>query len=101
MVKAVLAELDHDPYTASRVAESLSEAIAAEKWPMLLDAYARCVRITHSQNETFTLQPDTFPCPPSKKCWQRTVRQLAQQDGTIPTFVATLRDLRPSITPFF
>jgi glycyl-tRNA synthetase len=101
VVKAVLAELDHDPYTASRVAESLSEAIKAEDWPELLDAYARCVRITRSQTETFTLHPDAFTLPAEQQLLAAYQHAAAKQDGTVPTFVATLRNLKPAITQFF
>ena len=101
VVKAVLAELAHDPYTASRVAESLSEAIKAEDWPELLDAYARCVRITRSQSETFTLRPDAFTLPAEQQLLAAYQQAAAKQDGTMPTFVATLRDLKPAIAQFF
>ncbi|MCA9955635.1 MAG: glycine--tRNA ligase subunit beta, partial [Anaerolineales bacterium] len=101
VVKAVLAELDHDPYTASRVAESLSEAIDAADWPELLDAYARCVRITRSQSETFTLRPDAFALPAEQHLLAAYQQAAAKQDGTMPTFVATLRELKPAITQFF
>lgn len=101
VVKAVQGELGHDPYTASRVAESLSEAIAAADWPELLDAYARCVRITRSQSETFTLRPDAFALPAEQQLLAAYQQAAAQQDGTMPTFVATLRTLKPAITQFF
>ncbi|WP_420644903.1 glycine--tRNA ligase subunit beta [Candidatus Leptofilum sp.] len=101
VVKAVLAELGHDPFTASCVATSLSQAIEAEEWPELLDAYARCVRITRSQSETFTLRPDAFALPAEQQLLAAYQQAAAQQDGTMPTFVATLRDLKPAITHFF
>ncbi|MCB8929327.1 MAG: glycine--tRNA ligase subunit beta [Ardenticatenaceae bacterium] len=101
VVKAVLAELAHDPYTASRVAESLSEVIEAEDWPELLDAYARCVRITRSQSDTFTLRPDAFTLPAEQQLLAAYQQAAAKQDGTMPTFVATLRDLKPAIAQFF
>ncbi|WP_420632110.1 glycine--tRNA ligase subunit beta [Candidatus Leptofilum sp.] len=101
VVKAVLAELGHDPYKASQVATALTAAIAAEDWPELLDAYARCVRITRSQSETFTLRPDAFTLPAEQQLLAATQQAAAQQDGTMTTFVATLRDLKPVITGFF
>ncbi len=101
VVKAVLAELGHDPYKASRVAVSLTEAIAAEDWPELLDAYARCVRITRSQSETFTLHPDAFTLPAEQQLLAAYQQAAAQQDGTMPMFIATLRDLKPAIAQFF
>ncbi|MAT97800.1 MAG: glycine--tRNA ligase subunit alpha/beta [Anaerolineaceae bacterium] len=101
VVKAILAELDHDPYKASRVADALSAAIAEPDWPELLDAYARCVRITRSQTETFTLNPVAFTLPAERQLLAAYQQAAAEQDGTMPTFVATLRDLKPAITQFF
>ena len=101
VVKAVLAEQGHDPYTASRVAVALTEAIAAEDWPELLDAYARCVRITRKLEEQFDLQPNAFALPAEKQLLTAYQQAAAAQDGTLPTFVTTLRDLKPAINRFF
>ncbi len=101
VVKAVLAEQGHNPYAAAQTAVALTEAIAAEDWPELLDAYARCVRITRSQTETFSLHPDAFALPAEQQLLAAYQQAAAKQDGTMPTFVATLRDLKPAITRFF
>ncbi len=46
VVRGILAEQGHDPFSASRAAAELAVEVNREKWPALLDAYARCVRIT-------------------------------------------------------
>jgi glycyl-tRNA synthetase len=101
VVKAVLAEQGHNPYAAAQTAVALTEAIAAEDWPELLDAYARCVRITRNQLETFSLHPDAFTLPAEQQLLSAYQQAAAAQDGKLPTFVATLRDLKPAITKFF
>ncbi|MBK7895901.1 MAG: glycine--tRNA ligase subunit beta [Anaerolineaceae bacterium] len=101
VVKAVLAEQGHNPYTAAQTAVALSQAIAADDWPELLDAYARCVRITRSQSGPFTLRPAAFALPAEQQLLAAYQQATAQQDGTLPTFVATLRALKPAITQFF
>jgi glycyl-tRNA synthetase len=101
VVKAVLAEQGHNPYLAAKTAASLSEAIAAPDWPELLDAYARCVRITRSQPETFSLHPDAFALPAEQQLLAAYQQAKAAQDGTLPTFVAALRQLKPAINQFF
>ena len=101
VVKAVLAEQGHNPYAATQTAVALTEAIAAEDWPELLDAYARCVRITRKLEEQFDLQPDAFALPAEKQLLTTYQQAAAAQDGTLPTFIATLRDLKPAINRFF
>ncbi len=101
VVKAVLAEQGHNPYAATQTAVALTNAIAAEDWPELLDAYARCVRITRKLEEQFDLQPDAFALPAEKQLLTAYQRAAAAQDGTVPTFITTLRDLKPAINRFF
>ena len=101
VVKAVLAEQGNNPYVATQTAVALSEAITAEDWPELLDAYARCVRITRSLSEQFSLQPDAFALPAEKQLLAAYQKAAAAQDGTIPSFVASLRTMKPAITQFF
>ena len=101
VVKAVLAEQGNNPYVATQTAVALSEAISAEDWPELLDAYARCVRITRSLTEQFSLQPDAFALPAEKQLLAAYQKAAAAQDGTIPSFVASLRTMKPAITQFF
>ena len=101
VVKAVLAEQGHNPYAATQTAVALTEAIAAEDWPELLDAYARCVRITRKLEEQFDLQPNAFALPAEKQLLTAYQQAAAAQDGTLPTFVTTLRDLKPAINRFF
>jgi glycyl-tRNA synthetase len=101
VVKAVLAEQGHNPYAAAQTAVALSAAIADPDWPELLDAYARCVRITRSQSETFTLHPDAFTLPAEQQLLAAYQQAAAKQDGTMPTFITTLRELQPAITQFF
>ena len=101
VVKAVLAEQGHNPYLAGKTAAALTEAIAAPDWPELLDAYARCVRITRSQPERFSLHPDAFALPAEQQLLAAYQQAKAAQDGTLPTFVTSLRDLKPAINQFF
>ena len=60
VVKAILAEQAHDPYAAALAAHELATATAAADWPPLLDAYARCVRITRGEPPAYALRPDAY-----------------------------------------
>lgn len=100
-VKAVLAEQAHNPYAASQTVATLSQAVMAEDWSRLLDGYARCVRITRNQSALFEMVPAGFNLPAEQSLYAAYQQAAATQDGTLPTFIATLRQLEPAITHFF
>ena len=102
VVKAVLAEQGHNPFAAGKTAVALSEAVQAEDWPELLDAYARCVRITRTQDGQFELRPSDFALPAEQGLVHGVSSAAANVvDGSVPTFVAVLRKMAPAITTFF
>ncbi len=98
VVRAVLGELTHNPYAASQAVAALSQAITAEDWPQLLDAYARCVRITRD-HEVYPFQADAYSLA-EEQAIINTLQELSQ-DGTISGLVASLRQLEPTISAFF
>ncbi|MCA9874644.1 MAG: glycine--tRNA ligase subunit beta, partial [Anaerolineales bacterium] len=101
VVKAVLAEQAHDPYAAQQTAVALQSAIAADDWETLLDAYARCVRITRTQDGVFTLHPDAFTLPEEQALAAAYAAARAAQDGSVEALVSALRALQPVISLFF
>ena len=101
VVKAVLAEQAYDPYAAAETAVALSQVVAQPEWPPLLDAYARCVRIVRSQEQEFNLRSTDFTLPEEKALLAAYETAVANQDGTIPTFVVNLRQMAPVINQFF
>jgi glycyl-tRNA synthetase len=100
IIKAVLAEQGHNPYAAGQTAVALSQAIQADDWETLLDAYARCVRITRSYAQPFALRPADFALDAEKKLLAA-YQTAATANGTIHTFVENLRQLEPAISAFF
>lgn len=101
VVKAVLQEQGYDPYAASRAAAALSKAVQAGDWSDLLDAYARCVRITRDLDEQHELRPHAFTLEEEKALLEAYQKAAAAGDGTIETFVTSLRQMVPVITTFF
>jgi glycyl-tRNA synthetase len=101
VVKAVLAEQGHNPFAAKMAAGALTTTIAAEGWVELLDAYARCVRITRGLEETLTLLPDKFTLDAEKQLLIQYESAAAAADGHLTTLVASLRQMIPAITDFF
>ena len=101
VVKAVLAEAGGDPTLASRNAAVLQEAMTAPDWPEILNAYARCVRITRNLEETYPLRPADFDEPAEQALLAAYEAAAGNLDGTMPALIATLRELVPEINHFF
>jgi glycyl-tRNA synthetase len=101
VVKAVLAEQAHDPYAARQAATALAEATKAADWPSLLNAYARCVRITRPLKEGYTLHPDALKVAEERAVLETLLEAEADKDGTVETFVESLRRMQPSISELF
>ncbi|GIK59011.1 MAG: glycine--tRNA ligase subunit beta [Chloroflexi bacterium] len=100
VVKAVLAAQGDNPYLAGQTAVALSAAIRQEDWHLLLDAYARCVRITRSYAEPFPLRPADFALPAEKNLLAA-YQSAAAHNSDLPTFVENLRQMQPAISAFF
>ena len=101
VVKAVLAEQAHDPYAAGLAAAALAEATRSPDWAALLNAYARCVRITRPLKETYLLRPDALALAEERAVLDALTQAEADKDGSVETFIASLRRLEPSITRLF
>jgi len=101
LVKAVLAELAHNPYKASLVVHDLTQAVQEPDWDDLLTAYARCVRITRTLPAHHALRPTDFTLPAEKALAEAYARVAAANPTTIPTFLTALRQLTPVINRFF
>ncbi len=101
VVRAVLAEAGHDPYLASRTAAELQQAMTSADWQDMLNAYARCVRITRNLDEAYPLHPAEFTEPAERELLAAYQTARSAADGTLPTFIASLRELVPAIKRFF
>jgi glycyl-tRNA synthetase len=101
VTKAVLAEQNHNPYAAFQTAAALQKAVQKEGWEAMLDAYARCVRITRKQTEPYTLRPGNFELPAEQNLAMAYQVAAAAQNGTISAFVESLSILKAPINTFF
>jgi glycyl-tRNA synthetase len=101
VVNAVLAEQGHNPYRAGKTAVALNEAVQADDWTQLLDAFARCVRITRSQDGQFDLRPDALAVPAEQTLLSAYQNAAATVDSSVPAFVSALRAMVPAINDFF
>jgi glycyl-tRNA synthetase len=101
VVKAVLAEQTHDPYAAQMAAAALAEAIHGPNWGGILNAYARCVRITRPLDKTYTLRSTDLGLPEERAVLAGLEEAERVKDSTGETFVASLQAMEPAITRLF
>ena len=100
VVRAVLAEQGFNPYSASSAVEELEQVVNEETWPPLLDAYARCVRITRTE-PVHPLDPDLFDLDEEKTLWSAFLRASDLLDGTVSGLISAIAYMEPAITGFF
>lgn len=102
-VEAILAEQGHDPAGANSAIAQLEAWRQRPDWPSLLQAYARCVRITRDQSERYHLDPELL-VEPGEVALHKAVRSLetkTEEAGSIDAFLSKIEILLPSITMFF
>jgi glycyl-tRNA synthetase len=103
VVAAVLAEQSHNPARALEGIRQLSEWVKRDNWEQILDGFARCVRITRSEAERYTVDPDLFEQPEENMLYmayaQAEVHLESSEnvDGFLNAFVPML----PAITAYF
>ncbi|NLX35287.1 MAG: glycine--tRNA ligase subunit beta [Chloroflexi bacterium] len=103
LVDAVLAELSYDPYAALLALQALAPRVEAEGWEQLLDAYARCVRITRDQPARYAVEQRLLQQPAEMALWDayRSAYQQVMAKPDMPTLLGALQALTPAITRFF
>lgn len=103
VVEAVIAVQAHDPYRAFTYAQQLAQWVARPDWQSILDAYARCVRITREYEERFSLRHRAFT-EPAEKALYAAYRQAADAVGRatdVSGFLSAFAPMVPTITTFF
>ena len=101
VITAVIVEQGHNPFKAARSARSLADAMKAHSWPPVLDAYARCVRITRDLTEQFEFDPAQFKLDAEQRLLQAYQTAAAKQNGTLASVLSSMWDMVPAINGFF
>jgi glycyl-tRNA synthetase len=103
VVEAILAAQRHNPHRAAVYIQQLESWVGREDWSLILDAYARCVRITRSQEGAFGLRPDAFTEPAEKALYavyQRAVEARGSEPD-VDALLSAFAPMVPEITTFF
>ncbi len=103
VVAAVLAAQGHNPASALRAIERLAEVVRQPDWPVRLQAYARCVRITRSEAERHSLDVARLHEAAEIALLQALQQAEAhpRQIGSVEDFLSAFDPLVPAITRFF
>jgi len=102
-VDAVLAERGSNPALAWETVKALVAWVERDDWQVLLDSYARCVRITRDEREINELDPRRFSEQASRSLYDAYVGAAGRvaETGTVDGFFGGLIDLKPHIDRFF
>ena len=101
VVDAVLAAQNNNPAGVKRTVVALSNAMAEEDWDVLLPAYARCVRITRSQETVYTADKSVLVEKVEKDLFDLTQKAIAVEIDSIEAFVKSFTPLIDPINAFF
>ena len=103
VVDAVLAAQQHNPAGAVRAVKELAARVAQPDWPAILPAYARCVRITRDQPQSYPVDPLALSEPAEKDLYQALLKVEAapRRPGSMEDFLAAFLPVIPAISRFF
>ncbi|HOT91830.1 MAG TPA: glycine--tRNA ligase subunit beta [Anaerolineae bacterium] len=102
VVEAALAARGENPVLAREAAEQLRAWVARDDWNVLLDNYARCVRITRDQPR-FALHPEWLREPAERALYTALCQAEAAISPTsdVNAFLTAFTPLVPFIQKFF
>ncbi|MCL4271497.1 MAG: glycine--tRNA ligase subunit beta [Anaerolineales bacterium] len=101
IVEAVLAAQSANPAAAARAVKQLTGWVMREDWQSILPGYARCVRITRDQKESFKVDEKAFVEAEEKVLFKAIQETANHKPSTVNEFLEIVVKLIPSINAFF
>jgi len=103
IVDAVLAKQGTNPAGAARACKQLTAWVQRADWSTTLPAFSRCVRITRSLKETFTVKPESLQEPSEKALINEIARmEKAMQTSTsVDEFLNAFTPAIAAVNSFF
>ncbi len=101
VVEAVLAAQSANPAASARAVKQLQAWVGREDWSTILAGYARCVRITRDQKETFKVKEKSLREVEERTLFEVFNLQNTTFNGNVDAFLGVVVKLIPSITSFF
>jgi glycyl-tRNA synthetase len=100
-VEAVLAEQSANPAASARAVKQLTAWVGREDWSTILPGYARCVRITRDQKESFKVDEKAFVEAEEKELYKAVQSSVVRSPSSVDDFLEIVVKLIPSINAFF
>jgi len=103
VIEAVLVEQAHLPLWATRAVIELQAAKERSDWDDILQTYARCARITRSEQTQFELQQEELIEPAEHALFEalKIAENAAREPGSVIGFLSVFTPLIQPITRFF
>jgi glycyl-tRNA synthetase len=103
VVDAVLAEQGSNPAGALRAVKELSDWTTRANWAQVLQAYARCVRITRDQKMEYPIDPKAFAEPTEEKLYAalQEFEAKPRKEDSVEDLLAAFTTVIPAIGAFF
>jgi glycyl-tRNA synthetase len=101
VIDAVLAVQSNNPAGTVRAVKQLQAWTEREDWSSILDGYARCVRITRDQKQTYKIKEKSLREVEETTLYEVFNLQPTTFNGDVDAFLKVVVTLIPSITSFF
>jgi glycyl-tRNA synthetase len=103
VIAAVLAEQGHNPARALQGVSELVAWVQREDWALILDNYARCVRITRPEPEIYPVDSALFEAEIEHELLEayHAAASRISVDGNVDTFLTVFVPLVPVIQRYF
>lgn len=100
-MNAVVAQQAHNPYRAVIGIQELEGWLQRPEWEIILDNFARCVRITRTEKTRHAVNPQLFSVPQEQALWDVYTAQPLPEDGNVGVFLTAFEPMVPMIQAFF
>lgn len=102
VINAVIAVQAHNPARAIVGIDELAEWVARDDWEVILDSFARCVRITRDEDAQ-TINTELLSEPQEKALYKayQTASQSLASDANVDGFLTAFLPMVPAVTDFF
>ncbi|MDP1547009.1 MAG: glycine--tRNA ligase subunit beta, partial [Anaerolineales bacterium] len=103
VVEAALAAQSANPAASVRAVKQLSAWVTREDWHEILPEFARCVRITRDQKETFKMDEKAFVEKEEKDLFKalEKAEKSKRAEGSVDDFLNTFAPMIPAVNAFF
>jgi glycyl-tRNA synthetase len=103
VVDAVLAAQSDNPAGSARAVRQLQAWVEREDWRTVLPAFARCVRITRDQKQTFRVNEKTFAEKEEVELFKalEEAEKVKGAEGSVDDFLNAFVPMIPAVNAFF